>query len=212
MKELAPISLDNYQNIKYSDDIRWETLQKWNQTLERYEVEGEVPARTVLGLDDAAWSMKRSGMDYSGISSVLKGKLNSKIRKGNSAVILFNDQIYYTHSRFNDIGDAYTARYSGEYPIIVAPDKSRYRTLDLMDGIMRSRDTEAKIFEFLAQNLTPESRMDITILSEKNMCKSCRYVMKQFKKEFPNVNINIISGKRGYNNDKGGLKTWTNRW
>ncbi|MBQ2942608.1 MAG: hypothetical protein IJD97_10280 [Clostridia bacterium] len=37
------------------------------------------------------------------------------------------------------------------------------------------------------------------ILSEKHICKSCLYVVQQFKEMFPNAIVNIVSGRRGYN-------------
>ena len=36
---------------------------------------------------------------------------------------------------------------------------------------------------------------DIYLLSEKEMCESCEFVMKQFKRRYPNVNVNVVSHK-----------------
>ena len=35
--------------------------------------------------------------------------------------------------------------------------------------------------------------------------------MEQFHEKFPNVEIVLVHGKRGYNNSKDGLKTWKYR-
>lgn len=71
--------------------------------------------------------------------------------------------------------------------------------------------TEAKFFEHLASILDTKSQERIVILSEKHMCKSCQYVMKQFQAMFPDVEIVLIHGKRNYNNSDNGLKTWKYR-
>ncbi|MBQ2942604.1 MAG: hypothetical protein IJD97_10260 [Clostridia bacterium] len=43
------------------------------------------------------------------------------------------------------------------------------------------------------------------------MCKSCLYVVQQFKEMFPNATVNIVSGRRGNNGDIYGNSTWTGR-
>lgn len=58
----------------------------------------------------------------------------------------------------------------------------------------RANDAEAFIFENLAKKLTPNSSGTIVLISERAACDSCRGVIKQFKKMFPNVNIIIRQG------------------
>ncbi|MED9969926.1 MAG: deaminase domain-containing protein [Ruminococcus sp.] len=82
---------------------------------------------------------------------------------------------------------------------------------DLGDGIPRYFDTEAKFLEFVADKKKPEDSFSVTILSEKHICKSCQGVVQQFKEQFPNAKVNIVSGKKGYNNSEEGLKTWKHR-
>ncbi len=65
--------------------------------------------------------------------------------------------------------------------------------------------------EFVSKKKEPKDAFEITILSEKHICKSCEGVVEQFKKRYPNATVNIISGKRGYNGDPNGGKTWTYR-
>lgn len=71
---------------------------------------------------------------------------------------------------------------------------------DLVDGIVnthdRAYDSEAKMFEYLRKKHKPNDRFTITILSERNMCESCRGVYQQFKKDFPNAIINVVSGRK----------------
>ena len=70
---------------------------------------------------------------------------------------------------------------------------------------------KAKFLEFAATKKQPTDVFEITILSEKHICESCEGVVKQFKEMYPNATVNIVSGKRGYNGDEKGLKTWKNR-
>lgn len=82
-----------------------------------------------------------------------------------------------------------------------------FRTI-VLDGYDRSFDTESKFLEFAARKMLPEDEFTVTILSEKHICESCQGVVMQFKEMFPKSKVNIISGKRGYNNDLEGKKTW----
>ena len=57
-------------------------------------------------------------------------------------------------------------------------------------------DTEAKLFEYLADLYDEKPFTRIDMLSERGMCDSCKGVMEQFRKEHPEVVINVISNKR----------------
>ena len=57
-------------------------------------------------------------------------------------------------------------------------------------------DTEAKLFEFFADHCKDKNIKTITMLSERGMCDSCKGVMEQFKQEYPNIEVNVISNKR----------------
>ena len=55
----------------------------------------------------------------------------------------------------------------------------------------------------------------MTILSEKHICKSCLFVVEQFKARCPNATVNIVSGDptHGEPNSKGemGMLHWKHR-
>ena len=72
-------------------------------------------------------------------------------------------------------------------------------------------NTEAKFLEFVATKKKPEDTFTVTILSEKHICESCQDVVEQFKKMFPHSTVNIVSGKRGFNNSERGTKTYKQR-
>lgn len=125
----------------------------------------------------------------------------------------FDNQIYFSHSKFGLSGTKEISLYNGEYPTVaLKPEKQRrFSVISLGDGIPRCFDTEAKFLEFVADKKKPEDSFSVTILSEKYICKSCQGVVQQFKEQFPNAKVNIVSGKKGYNNSEEGLKTWKHR-
>lgn len=60
----------------------------------------------------------------------------------------------------------------------------------------RSKDSEAKFFEYIKTlHSNKNDAFEITILSERNMCESCRGVFAQFTEEYPNAIVNVVSGR-----------------
>lgn len=71
-------------------------------------------------------------------------------------------------------------------------------------------DSEAKLFEYAADIAKDGKEHTINMLSEKCMCDSCLGVMKQFKENYPNVTINVVSNKRERNEENKG-QPWKKR-
>ena len=215
LKEISPDSLSKFKEIKYNDSEKWKRLKYQYRTVNRYEVDGDVPIDTILKLDNAAWYTKLNGFDI----SKYQGKLNSKKRskyknfqkEGNTASMLLDEQIYYSHSQIKRKGTPAYEAYTGEYPLIGFKKKRRFFTHKLGDGIRREYDTEAKFLEYVADVKKPEDTFTVTILSEKHICESCQGVVQQFKEMFPNATVNVVSGKKGYNNESKGTKTYEHR-
>lgn len=96
-------------------------------------------------------------------------------------------------------------RYNGngdKDKLVLFKDNREFITKDLgeiVDGkineIPRYYDTEAKFFEFLNDRVKTENINEIFMLSEKSMCESCKSVTKQFIEKYPNVKVNIVSGR-----------------
>ncbi|WP_039910029.1 deaminase domain-containing protein [Acinetobacter soli] len=67
--------------------------------------------------------------------------------------------------------------------------------LPTASGMMvdRATDSEAKIFEYLAQKLGNRSlaKGSITIMTERPACSSCLGVAEQFKSKYPNITVII---------------------
>lgn len=208
-----PDSLDEFKWIKENAPDRWSQLKYNYRTVNRYETDGTVSVEKVIKLDNAAWYTKQTGIDLSKVSGKDKRKAKKFSKSGNAAVMELDGQIYFSHSSFEYGDDACTRAYSGKYPI-VGVSKNRifevFRTEKNFE-VEREYDTEAKFLEFVAKQKSPQDKFEVTILSEKHICESCQGVVRQFKEKYPNATVNIVSGKRGYNNDADGGKTWKHR-
>ncbi|MBQ7295999.1 MAG: minor capsid protein [Clostridia bacterium] len=211
LKELSPKGFKEFQNVKYGEPKQWETLKYQYRTVNRYEVDGEVSAGTILELDNAAWYTKQKGFDYSAYTGKIKSRIKNLSRCGNAASMKFDSDIYFAHSRISDLNSIEYRAYKGEYPIVGLQNERVFEVLDLGDDIPRENDTEAKFLEYVATIKRPKDTFKITILSEKHICKSCQHVVSQFKQKYPNATVNIVSGKRNYNNSEDGLNTWSHR-
>ena len=206
-----PKTLEKFTELKYNDNDKWTELKYKYRAVNRYEIEGKVPIDKIMQLDNAAYYTKQKGFDYSNLHGKDRKDVKNLQRAGNAASMELDGITYFSHSRVSKKGTLEYNAYKGKYPIVGIKGNRKYSVLDLGDSIPRQHDTEAKFFEFVADHKKPSDKFTITILSEKHMCDSCRYVMQQFKSEFPNATVNIISGKRGYNGSAEGLKTWTHR-
>ena len=209
--DLAPSDFSDFQAIKYNDSVAWNHLKYQFRTVNRYEIEGNVPIEKVIKLDNAAWYTKLKGFDYTSLSGSDRREIKKLSRKGNAAAMEFNGKIYFAHSSVNSRNSLEYKAYVGKYELVELSNNRLFEPIDLGDGIPRECDTEAKFLEFVAKQMNPNDEFEISILSEKHICESCQGVVDQFKKRFPKATVNIISGKRGYNGDPEGRKTWKYR-
>ncbi|MDE6658600.1 MAG: hypothetical protein K2K01_00610, partial [Eubacterium sp.] len=208
--ELSPESLEEFLDIKYNEDA-WNKLKSKYDILNQYEVDGNVPPEKIIQLDDAAFNTKRTGFDYSNLTGKKREEVKKLAKSGNAASMEFDGNIYFSHSSIKTAGTFKYDSYKGNYSLIGLNENRKFEVKDLGDGVPRQYDTEAKFLEFAATKKQPSDTFEITILSEKHICESCEGVVKQFKKMYPNSTVNIVSGKRGYNGDEKGLKTWKYR-
>lgn len=91
--------------------------------------------------------------------------------------------------------------YKGEHYFVLKKEHPRYQYIDVMKSNGKKRgntdyDIEAKLFEFFADHCEDKNIKAITMLSERGMCDSCKGVMEQFKQEYPNIEVNVISNKQ----------------
>lgn len=107
--------------------------------------------------------------------------------------------MYIAHSAISTEEDK--KYYKGNYNLVVKKSCPKYKYIDVIKGNGELRggtaeDTEAKLFEFFADNCKDKNIKTITMLSERGMCDSCKGVMEQFKQEYPNIEVNVISNKQ----------------
>jgi SPP1 gp7 family putative phage head morphogenesis protein len=214
LKENSPDSFKKFKEIKYSNSDEWQTLKHQYRTINRYDVDGNVPTDTILNLDQAAWYTKQTAFPSDDIKDkYLKKQIKKLSKEGNASTMLFDGDIYFSHSRFGADGTSELMAYHGEYPVVGLQNNRKFTTkpINKDDVVLREYDTEAKFLEFVATQKKPDDVFTITILSEKHICTSCQGVVEQFNKMYPNSTVNIVSGKLGYNNSDDGLKTWKYR-
>lgn len=215
LKENLPDSLSKFKELKYNNKEQWETLKHQYRTVNRYDIDGDVPIDTIMKLDEVAWYTKKNGFDIThfngNVTSRQKKYVENIRQKGNTASMLLNEQTYYSHSGVSSENDYISGSYVGEYPLIKLKENRRFETFDLGDGIPRHYDTEAKFLEYVADIKKPDETFTVTILSEKHICESCQGVVKQFKEMFPHSTVNIVSGKKDFNGSAKGTKTYEYR-
>lgn len=209
--DVIPDNLDDFQKIKYESPDTWEKLKYQYRTVNRYEVNGNVPTEKIIELDNAAWYTKQTGFDCSKFTGDNKKKVKNLSRSGNAAAMEFDGMTFFSHSQAKDENSLCFKSYTGKYSLIGMQKNRQFNVLDLGDGVKREYDTEAKFLEFVATQKKEDERFSVTILSEKHMCKSCAGVVEQFKNKYPKATVNVISGRTNYNGSESGNKTWAHR-
>ena len=211
LREESPATFEQFVYIKENDQQNWNKLKNYYRIVNRYEIEGEVPILTVIRLDNAAYNTKLSGFSPDNLHGKARKDVKNLSYSGNAAAMLFDETIYFSHSKVSYPNTTIYNAYVGEYPLVGLRHERTFSVKDLGDNIAREYDTEAKFLEFVATQKKKDETFVVTILSEKHICESCQGVVEQFKNAFPNATVNIISGKRGYNEDVNGSKTWKHR-
>ena len=207
----APKTLEEFTDIKYNDNNKWNELKYQYRTINRYDIVGDVSVDEILALDKVAYYNKRTSFDISDLHGENRHIVNRMRTGGNSASMNFDGVTYYSHSRVGSENTLEYNSYIGKEPLIGLSEQRKFTVKDLGDGIPREYDTESKFLEFVAKQKKTTDKFTVTILSEKHICESCQGVVEQFRKMFPNAIVNVVSGKENYNGSVKGLKTWLYR-
>ncbi|MBR2742546.1 MAG: hypothetical protein IKD89_03060 [Clostridia bacterium] len=128
---------------------------------------------------------------------------------GESFIDRERKKAYKLNSKISDSAKA--RKYRGSSELVLLRDKRRFSCKDVLLKSRKPRtetehDTEAKLFEYFADLYEKAPFKSITMLSERGMCESCQGVMEQFKKAFPEVEINVVSNKAAEGD------VWKHRW
>ncbi|MDO5133681.1 MAG: deaminase domain-containing protein [Eubacteriales bacterium] len=139
----------------------------------------------ILQLDDIAFNGKKG---------LFTGKAK---RKANIAVMELDGKTFFANSQATNDTDPAYYNFKGDKSslVLMKPDgERRFNTLEI--GHDRKVDSEAKLFEYLADIAEDGKPYSVNMLSERCMCDSCRGVMNQFQEKYPNVTINVVSGRK----------------
>jgi hypothetical protein len=188
LQELSPGTIEEFTDIKYNDSVKYKDLKQKYRILNQYKIDsGSLTPTEVLNMD---WD-------------IIRDKRNNFIsdykKSGNIAGVRVDGEKHYliAHSNIADPSNGY----KGENVLVGLKDKRHYNYIDVpkSDGTLRKdtfHDTEAKLFEYLAELYKEKPFKRIDMLSERGMCDSCLGVMEQFCKEHPDVIVNAVSNKK----------------
>lgn len=194
LKELAPNSLDEFIKIKYNDKEKYSDLKHKYRMVNQYKIDsGNFTGQEIYDLDYKVIHEKRDKFpsDYKRDGNIAGAYIDSE------------DTLYLAHSRANNATDKCYKNYKGTSNVVLLKHELHYDYIDVLDekGKIRTDtfyDTEAKLFEEFHEMLKTRDFNRITMLSERGMCKSCKNVMEQFKREHPNVEVRVISNKKEF--------------
>ncbi|WP_263560679.1 deaminase domain-containing protein [Paenibacillus polymyxa] len=138
----------------------------------------------------------RNSNEYKSLSKTQRDKLDRKLRKlssGNVAVadtsipgikkdFQAHSQIHSSESVGSNIGDfSYTKA-----------EKTFETYVD--DEFPRLNDTEAKILEDIASQIKdPNVKGQVDLFTELDACQSCTNLIMEFRRKFPNIQLNVYS-------------------
>jgi len=76
---------------------------------------------------------------------------------------------------------------------ISLPQQPLFKTFESPPGHSRAYDSEYKLLEELASRYaqTPEIQCTVNLVTERQPCVSCSYVIEQFRQRFPDIALNI---------------------
>ncbi|WLF70884.1 minor capsid protein [Clostridium septicum] len=192
LKDMIPKSFDKFRGLKYTDVNKYQQIEDNFKAVNLYKIDfGYVSPQKILELDRQAFAEKRNN------------QISKYKKQGNFAVLEYNGKTRFASSKIASEEDSHFIKYKGEKEKLVLLKEHREFVTkeigEIVDGkineIPRYYDTEAKFFEFLNDKIKDEDIKEIFMLSEKAMCESCKDVAKQFIRKYPNIKVNVISGK-----------------
>lgn len=190
LKGIAPDNLQDFYEMKYATPDVWKDLQKKYRIVNQYKIDsGHLTPKQILDLDRQIITEKRTNF-------------TSKYKtSGNIAGVYIGkkkDKLFLAHSKIDFVAE--TGKYKGKHICVPLSDKRQFKYIDVRksDGSIRKHtyyDSEAKLFEYLAAQYEKHPFDEITLLSERGMCDSCKGVMRQFAEKY-GVKVNAVSNKK----------------
>ncbi|ECI5354874.1 hypothetical protein GYD59_004707 [Salmonella enterica] len=91
--------------------------------------------------------------------------------------------------------DALSGMNTNNSPFLPTPAEGSRRFSTFEVGHDRAFDSEVKIFEHIADKFPTTAKGRIDLYSELEVCPSCSEVITQFKRMYPNIEVNVTWGK-----------------
>lgn len=178
----VPETFEKFKELKYNDKETYGKLKHAYRIANQYENNsGNMDAMKIVELHDEAVRNK----------ALFTGNAR---KQGNIGVMEIDGEIYLASSKIGDKTSAWYKNFKGNKEhLVVSPERETFKWETINHP--RNVDSEFKLFEFAAQIAKDGKPHKLNLLSEKAMCKSCRGVMEQFKKRYPNVDVTAASHK-----------------
>ena len=144
----------------------------------------------------------------------ISSKIKSKVNFGYADVSIesIEKTEFYAHSAVDDLTE-FKNRYNVSEEVIermsdisTVPDKKIFDTLEVNrkniiggEGAWdRIVDSEAKILHEIAEKLGENFKASgkIKLFTDYDCCPSCKYVIEQFKKRYPQIEVKIVYRKK----------------
>lgn len=180
--DYMPETFEKFSEIKYNNKEEYSKLKHAYRIANQYEHNsGNMDPMKIVELHDEAVRNK----------SLLTGNAR---KQGNIGIMDLDGELYYASSKIGDKSSAWYNNFKGDKTrLVVSPEKETFEWKTINHP--RNVDSEFKLFEFAAQIVKDGKPHKLELLSEKAMCKSCRGVMEQFKRRYPNVDVTATSHK-----------------
>ena len=195
--DMVPDNVGDFVSLRDDSPEDFDKVKTALNIVRQYNVIGSVTTSTIVDLDKQVHKSRYHGFDISGIKGKMRQTIKDLHKSGNAAVMLLDGETFFAHSRVNKTDSPEFQAYRGELKLVGLKEENRQFKVHYCGNrnIPREYDTEAKFLEYVADIKNPTDSFEITILSQKPICKSCLGVVSQFCRKFPNAKVNIISGK-----------------
>lgn len=180
----VPDKLDDFLKMKYNDKTEYGKLKHAYRIVNQYENNsGNMKPMDIVRLHDNAVERK--------------AKFTGKARKNaNMGIMELDGKTYIASSAINEGTDQRYINFKGEKnEIVLKPENPVFHPFEV-GSHNRKVDSEYKMFEHASNIIDNRQIHNLKMLSEKTMCESCEYVMKEFCKKHPNIKVEVVSYKK----------------
>lgn len=181
--EEAPKSLEELQELKYTDEEKWNQMKHTYRIANMYESNSEkkMPASKIVQLHENMMQAKRD--------------FNAKARSGNTGVMEMDGKMFISNSKLIGSDQAMWENFKGDKEQLVgAPVNPKFNPF-FVETHVRKTDSEYKLFEFASDYAEKGEAKKIYMLSEFPMCDSCKSVKNEFIEKYPDVDVYVVSKK-----------------